>query len=372
MPSFKSWLRPEVSQLKPYSPGKPIEEVKREFGLDDVIKLASNENPLGPSPVAIEAMRNAAPDVWMYPENESPDLVNALADFYGLTPGHLVCGAGSDELLHMLCLTFLAPGTEAISGEPPFMQYVFGPQLMGAKPVLTPMPNLVQDVDAMLDAVTDRTRLIFIANPHNPCGTMLKKQDVDRLLDALPEHVLVVLDEAYYEYVDSPDYPDGVEYVKQGRNVVVTRTFSKAYGLAGLRVGYAIADPELIGYLWQVKEPFSVTRQSQVAALAALSDQDHVAKGRKLNKEGLELFCKCFDELGLFYGESYANLVLVDTKRDSKAVCTELLKRGVIVRSGEPFGLSTYIRVSTGLPEHNQRFVDTFREVLALVPPLED
>lgn len=372
MANYKPWLRPEVSSLKPYSPGKPIEEVKRELGLEDVIKLASNENPLGPSPVAIEAMRKAAPDVWMYPENESPELVQALAEFYGLTPANIVCGAGSDELLHMLCLAFLAPGSEAISGEPPFMQYVFGPQLMGAKPVLTPMPRLNQDVDLMLAAVTDKTRLVFIANPHNPCGTMVKKQDMDRLLDNLPDHVLVVLDEAYYEYVDSSDYPDGVEYLKQGRNVVVTRTFSKAYGLAGQRIGYAMADPELIGYLWQVKEPFSVTRQSQVAALAALGDQDHVAKGRKLNREGVELFCNCFDELGLFYGESYANLVLVDTKRDCKLVYNELLKRGVIVRSGEPFGLSTYIRVSTGLPEQNQRFVDTFREVFALVPPLED
>jgi len=371
MADYQELLRPAVLGLKPYSPGKPIEEVKRELGLTDVVKLASNENPLGPSPLAIKALQDTAPDVWLYPENEAPELRRALAEHWGVAPEQIVMGAGSDEILHMICLAFLGPETEAIAPDPPFMQYVFGPKLMDATLHLVPNKDLHYDLDGMLERVNERTRVIFLANPDNPTGTMITRKRLDAFLEALPDHVLVVLDEAYYEYVVSEEYPDSLEYIRQGRKVVVTHTFSKAYALAGLRVGYAIADQELIRYLWQVKEPFSVSKPAQAAALASLKDPAQVERTRKLNREGLELFMQACDELGLPYADSQANLLFIDTRRDAKQVFTEMLKRGVIVRSGDVFGMPTFIRVSTGLPEQNRRFVETLKEVLALVPEIE-
>jgi len=353
-----------VENLTPYTPGKPIEEVQREFGLTDIVKLASNENPLGPSPKAVEAIRRAAGDVWLYPDNDCYHLRAALSERLGLPGGQILLGHGSDELIHNIGLAFLAPGDEVMMCSGPFSQYEFTAKLMDGTPVYIPMKEFRYDTAAMAQRVSSRTKVVFIGNPNNPTGTIVTRQELAELLKALPDSTILVMDEAYHDYVDDPDYPDALALVRDGRRAIVLRTFSKIYGLAGLRIGYGATTPELADALERVREPFNVSSVAQAAALASLQDGDQVARTRKVNREAKDYFYNEFERLGLEYTPSYANFVWVDLGRECRPVFAELLRRGVIVRTGDAFGAPTHIRVTTGTPPQNQRFVAALEEVL--------
>lgn len=356
--------RPAIERLVPYSPGKPIEETKREFGLTDVIKLGSNENALGPSPKAMEAMRAALNTLNLYPDGAAYDLKQALSARFGLSSEQITVGNGSDELIHYLGLAYLRPGDSVVQGDPSFVRYESAAVLNEAECIKTPLKDLTHDVDAMADAADDRTRLVFLCNPNNPTGTMNTRAEVERLMDRLPRQALLVLDEAYAEYVESADYPDSIAYVREGRPVIVLRTFSKIYGIAGLRVGYGMARPDVIRAVEQVREPFNVNSLAQVGARAALDDADFVRKSRRNNADGKRFLMEGFDRLGCPYAPTEANFVFVDIGRDCRQVYNALLRKGVITRTGDIFGLPTYLRVTIGTPEENARFLRELETIL--------
>lgn len=355
-----------VTKLKPYVPGKPIEEVRREYGLTDIIKLASNENPLGPSPKAIEAMKQAVEGVGQYPDGNCFALRSAVAKHLGIGPEYLTFGAGSDEVIHEIGISLIEPGDRIIQADPTFSQYETAAVLNGCTCCKVPLVANTHDLEAIAELIDEHTKLVFIANPNNPTGTLVAHDEVEKLLAKMPERAILVLDEAYFEYSDRHDYPNGMKWVMEGRNVILLRTFSKIYGLAGLRLGYGIAKPEIIGYLEKVRQPFNVNSVAQAGAIAAIADQEHVARTKALNAEGKQYFYQEFDRLGLPYAESEANFVWVDLKKDSKWVFVEMLKRGVIIRTGDIFGMPTWARISTGASEENIRFVSALEEVLAI------
>jgi len=354
-----------ILDLVPYVPGKPIAEVKRELGIDDIIKLASNENPLGPSPRAIGAMKAAAADVGLYPEGSCFELRQAVAEHLGVPTDTLIFGSGADEVIHYIGTAFLDAGDEIVQGQPSFSQYQAAATLMNCKTNLVPLKDWTHDLEAMLAKVNERTKLFFITNPNNPTGTIVEAEQVEAVLDALPERCILVLDEAYYEYVDDPSYTRAIEWVMQGRKVIVLRTFSKIYGLAGLRVGYGIAPASIISLLERVRLPFNVSSMAQAAAIASLSDPDQVTRTREQNRRSKEYFYTELAKMGVPYTPTQANFVWVDVGRDCRQVFAELMKRGVIVRTGDPFGCPTHIRVTTGTPEQSERFIATLGEVLA-------
>lgn len=358
-------FRQTISRVNPYQPGKPISEVKRELGLEEIAKLASNENPLGPSPKALEAMGEAIKETRLYPDDECFELMNALEAHLGFPQDHLVVGRGSDEVIHMVGLAFLNPGEEVIMADPPFTLYESTAVLMDAIPVKIPMKDYTHDLPAMREAINERTKLVFIANPDNPTGTIVTQGEVEKFMEGLPENVLVAFDEAYYEYVTSPYFPNTLEYVRQGRNVVVLRTFSKIYALAGLRIGYGIAPPHIMQHIRQVRQPFNVSNVAQAAAVASLADGEQVLRSRRINEEGKRYLEEEFSRLGLNSVPSQANFILVDVGRDSVEVFQKLLREGVIVRTGEIFGLPTHIRVSIGIREENGKFISALEKVLA-------
>ena len=362
-------VRQSILKLKPYVPGKPIEEVKRELGLPadfKIIKLASNENVLGPSPAAIEAMKNAAPGVWLYPDDTCFNLKAALSNFWKLNPDYFVIGNGSDEIIHFLGQAFLdsARGDEVIFADPSFVQYKACALMADCPFHAVPLtPDYRHDLAAMKAKVNPRTKLIFIANPNNPTGTTVTRAEFENLLDGLPPHVVVVLDEAYDEYVATPDSPRALDYIEQ-HNVVALHTFSKAYALAGLRVGYGLGRPDLMQFLAQVRGPFNVNMLAQVAAIAGLADQDHIARSVEVNAAGRAQLGAAFDEMGLTYVPSQANFVLVNIGVDSQSVFNDLLRAGVIVRTGTPFGMPDWVRVTVGTSEMNEKFVAALRKVI--------
>jgi histidinol-phosphate aminotransferase len=357
--------REGILKLKPYIPGKPIEEVQREYGVESVIKLASNENPLGPSQKAVEAMKQAAEKVNIYPDGNCFALRNAVAAHLGVGPDCLSFGAGSDEVIHVIGLAFLEEGDEVLIADPTFSQYETASVLNECPCCKVALENYTHDLDAMAEQITERTKLVFIANPNNPTGTMVTHEQIENLLSKMPERATLVLDEAYTEYIERDDFPRGLEWVREGRNVIILRTFSKIYGLAGLRIGYGIARPEIISYLERVRQPFNVNSIAQAAAIASLADQDHVAKSRQLNSAGKKYFYQQFDRLGLPFAPSEGNFVWVDLNRDSVQVFRELLRRGVIIRTGDIFGMPTHARVTVGLPEENARFIAALEEVIS-------
>lgn len=361
-----------IRRLRPYVPGKPIEEVQRELGLTDVIKLASNENPLGPSPLALDAIRNAAAGAALYPEGNAPALREAVSALTQMPQDTLVFGNGSDEVLHLLALSFLAPGDEVVQGDPSFAMYELYTTQMNAVSVKVPLLDHTHDLDAMAEAITHRTRLVLVANPNNPTGTLVTQAQVDRFLARVPEDVIVVFDEAYHEYVRHADAPDLLPLVREGRrNVAVLRTFSKAYGLAGLRVGYGIMRPEIAETLNRVRSPFNVNLLAQTAASAAARDFAHLERSCALNDEGRDYFYREFRERGLPFIPSEANFVMVDTGRDSRAMFDALQRQGVIVRAGAGLGLPTFLRVSIGTMAQNRRFVSALTEALYEVALME-
>ncbi|HEY3377378.1 MAG TPA: histidinol-phosphate transaminase [Armatimonadota bacterium] len=366
----KTPYRIAIDAITPYSPGKPIDEVARELGLDpaSIIKLASNENPLGPSPLAVEAMHAHLQDVRVYPDSDSYALRHALADHIGVGADQVIIGRGSDEIMHFLSIAYLHEGDEVVMGDPPFSMYEISTKLMGATPVKVPLRDYTHDLPAMLAAITPRTKLLYIANPHNPTGTMNTEAELDAFFASVPEHVLVILDEAYYEYVTRTDYPDARKYLQAGRNVLVMRTFSKIYALAGLRVGYAFTTrAEVIHALNQVREPFNVANLAQWAAIASLQDAQQVLRSRDVNEAGKRYLYAAFERLGLPYVPTETNFILVDTKQCCKDVFQKLLRAGIIVRTGHIFGYDTMIRVTIGTAEENARFIAALDGVLNAV-----
>lgn len=354
--------RKSILNLTPYVPGKPIEEVKRELGLDDVIKLASNENPLGPSPKAIEAMNEAIGRVSQYPEGSCFELRQGLAKFLGVDPDMLIFGAGADEVIHYLGVALLEEGDEIVQGMPSFGQYKAAATLMGCATHMVPMTDWTHDLKAMLTKVNEHTKLFFVTNPNNPTGTLLSSDQIEAVLDSLPERCILVLDEAYYEYVDDLNYTRSIEWAKQGRNIIALRTFSKVYALAGTRVGYGIASKAIIDLLERVRAPFNVNLIAQAAALASLSDSDQVTRTREQNRKSKEFFYKELDKMGIPYTPTQANFLWIDVKQDCKAVFNKLLRLGVIVRTGDIFGCPTHLRVTTGTDEQNARFIEALKE----------
>lgn len=352
-----------VCDLVAYEPGKPIEETARELGLNaaEIVKLASNENPLGSSPMAQQAMADATKQMHIYPDGGGVRLRSALAEKHGLAMENIVLGNGSNEIIELLCHCFLNEGAALIAAEHAFVVYKLMATLFGANYVEVPDPNFVHDLDAMAAAVTEKTRLVFVANPNNPTGTLVGAEEIERFLDKLPEHVIAVFDEAYYEFLE--DAPDTIKYVKEGRNVVVMRTFSKAQGLAGLRIGYGMAPVSLAGILQKARQPFNTNELAQMAALASIADTGHIEATVANNKLGRDLFEKTFGEMGLEYVPSHANFVLVKVG-DGDRVFSEMLKRGVIVRAMRGYKLPEWLRISVGTPAENERCLTVLREVL--------
>ena len=346
--------RPEIADIITYSPGKTAE-----------IKLASNENPLGPSPQALAAMEEAIRQTRLYPDPTCAELRAALAEDLGVPAEWIVVGRGSDEVIHMTALAFLSPGEEVIFAVPPFALYPLSAMLMGCRQVTVPMRDYRHDLEAMADAIAPRTKMVFIANPYNPTSTIVRADEVERFMARVPDHVIVVFDQAYHEYVSDPGFPQTLQYVRDRRNVIVLHTFSKIYALAGLRVGYGIARPEIVKWLLKVQEPFNVSNVAQAAALGSLRDKEQqVRNGAQLNRECLAYLCGEFDRLGLTYAEPHANFVFVDTRMDSVELFGKLRAHGFAVRTGDIFGTPTHIRVSTGTMEQCRAFIARLEAVL--------
>jgi len=355
-----------LDALRPYVPGKPIDEVQREFGLDDVIKLASNENPFGTSPKALEAIAAAIPALRLYPDGESHDLRRALASRFAFDLEQVAIGNGADDLILQLSMAYLEDGDEVVVSRSSFGMYDIYVHAMRAELVKTPLlPGYRIDLDAAVDAITERTKIVFVCNPNNPTGTMSTAAEFGRLLDRLPDHVLCVVDEAYVEMVDSEDYPDALAVVRGGRpNVLVLRTFSKAYGLAGIRLGYGFGHPDVVGALAKVRAVFTVNALAQAAGIAALGDDAFVEETIERNRDGRRQLCAAFDRLGLEYAESHTNFVLVKIGPQALDVMDRLLRQGIIVRPMTSYELPEFLRISIGTEQQNDRLIGAIAEML--------
>ncbi len=357
--------RDEVLTINPYIPGKPIDQVQEEFGLTDIIKLASNENPLGASPRARQAMVKQVESAHIYPDGNCNVLKEGLAQHLDIAKEQLIIGNGSDEVLKFIGETFLQPDDEVIMADPTFSEYQFVSRLMGAKERLVPLQNDRHDLSEMARHLNERTKVIFICNPNNPTGTIVTQDELVAFLQDVPNDVLVVIDEAYYEYVTDTAYPASIPLLAKYSNVIITRTFSKVYGLAALRIGYGIARQEIISLLERTREPFNVNSMAQVAAVASLLDPAHVVQSTDLCEQGKSYLYDQFKRLEISYIPTEANFILFDTGQDAFAVFNQLLKRGVIVRSAHVFGMPTFIRVTVGTHDQNRRFITALEEVLA-------
>ena len=359
-------INPALSQLPVYQPGRPIEEVARELGLPaaEIIKLASNENPLGPSPAALAAMEQALQSLHLYPDGNAFYLKQRLAQKLGLTPAHLILGNGSNEIIEFVGHALMTPESEVVVSEFCFAVYPIVTHLFGAKLVQVPAKDYGHDLEAMLRAITPKTRVIFVANPNNPTGTLLAASPILHFLRQVPAHVLLAMDEAYLEYLDQPC--DLLPFVRDGQhpNLLLMRTFSKTYGLAGLRLGYGVGHPEFVAALEKVRQPFNINALVQAGALAALDDVEHLKRTRKNNAEGLRLFVQACAELKRRFVPSAANFILVHVD-DGQRVFAQLQKRGVIVRPMNGYGLPEWIRISVGTPAENTRCLAALKEVLA-------
>jgi len=353
--------------LPVYQPGKPIEEVKRELGLEQVIKLASNENPFGCSEKVKEAIINELHQTNIYPDGAAVQLTEAVARHLGVGTDQLLFGAGSDEVILMIARAFLVPGDETIMADQTFPQYKHNAEIEGAVCVEVPLVEGTHDLEGMLSRVTERTKIVWVCNPNNPTGTMVTHARLSSFLQRIPPRVLVVLDEAYVEYVTDPDFPDSLSLLKQYKNVVLLRTFSKIYGLASLRIGYAVGHPEVIRNINQVREPFNTSRFAQAAALAAIQDQAFIEECRNRNAEGIRYLNEQFQRLGLRAFPAHGNFIMVDVERPAKQVFEGLLRKGVIVRDGYRL-YPTWIRVTVGSRSQNEAFIHALQQVLSDIP----
>ena len=352
-----------IAALSPYVPGKPVDELERELGIKNSIKLASNENPLGPSPLAVQALgKEVMHGLNRYPDGGAFYLRTALGKHLGVAPECVILGNGSNELLDIAVKTFMQPGDEAVMAWPSFVVYPMAVQAQGCTGVRVPLVDLRHDLQAMADAITDKTRIVFIANPNNPTGTINSAREFDAFMKRVPEGVLVVVDEAYFEYVDAPDYADSMLHFRDGRDILILRTFSKAYGLAGLRIGYGVSRPEVLAAMNRIREPFNTSTPAQAAALAALDDRGHLDKSRKANAEGRAFLAGELKDLGLAPAPTQANFVFIPlgAGRDAGEMYNALLRQGVIVRPMGPEAL----RVTIGTMAENRAFIAALKKIL--------
>ena len=356
-------VRKSVKKLKAYVPGKGKEEAKK-LGAKEIIKLASNENPLGPSPKALKMIEKRLRDASVYPDQYALEVKNALSKRLGVQNNNLIIGNGSDEIMQMAGAAFLSAGDEVIISENTFSTYEYVATLFDAQPVFVPLKNHTYDLAAMADKVTERSKLIFLCNPNNPTGTIFSGAELEGFLSVLPKGIIVVMDEAYCEYVGSKSYPNSFKYIKEGKNVIILRTFSKICGLAGLRVGYGIAKPEIIKYLNMVKLPFNVNRMAIAGAIGAMGDNAFIKKSIKLNKEGKKYLYKELKALGLKYVETEANFICFETEKPADILFMELMRKGIIVRPLTSFGMPSSIRVTVGTKKQNKKFIAALKTFL--------
>ena len=353
-----------ILKVAPYVPGKPIEEVKRELGLKDVVKLASNENPYGPSRRVLAALTKASRQINRYPDGACFYLRQALAKRLKIDENQLIFGNGSDEIIVLAVRAFVRAGEEVVIAKPSFLIYEIASLIEGAVVRAVPLKNFRYDLEGMKASITPKTKIVFIGNPDNPAGTYIPKNELKEFLNAVSENILVFIDEAYFEYVNAKDYPDGINFLKTHKNVVVTRTFSKMYGLAGLRIGYGIGDPSIIGVLDRLREPFNVNALAQAAAIACLEDQKYYRGIAKSVERERKFLYAAFKKLGVHYETSFTNFILLKVNGDSTSVAKALLKKGIIIRDMNVWGLKNYIRVTIGSSKENKLLIKALTEVL--------
>ncbi len=361
---FAALANAGIRGLSPYQAGKPIEELQRELGLDHIVKLASNENPLGPSPRVLEACAQAAQSLTLYPDSNGFELKRALSERFDIAPEQITLGNGSNDLLDLIARVFLAPGTSSVFSQYGFIVYPIATQACGARAIVAPARDWGHDLDAMAAAIAPDTRLVFIANPNNPTGTRVSRAALVRFLEQVRDDVVVVLDEAYTEYVDDPDFPNGLELIDRFPNLVVTRTFSKAYGLAGLRVGYSVSHPQVADLLNRVRAPFNVNSLALAAALAALADGDYLQRTVEINRSGLGQLAEGLGRLGIPYIPSVGNFITAEMPDDALPIYQKLLQQGVIVRPLLPYQMPRHLRISVGLPAENDTCLRALKQVL--------
>lgn len=363
---MKPCVPEHIASLVPYPPGKPLEELEREYGISDSIKLASNENPLGASPKGVDAIAHAFSKLHRYPDGSGYHLRRRLSEKFGLPFDGIVLGNGSNEIIELIIRAFLRPADEVILPAPSFLVYKLAVQTMGGCAVAVPLRDMTIDLNATLAAVSAKTRIIFINNPNNPTGTLVRKRDFEAFLDRVPPEVIVILDEAYIEFVRDPDTPSGFECVaRKGPYVAVLRTFSKAYGLAGLRIGYGVMDPSMADYVNRVRQPFNTGALAQVAALAALDDEAFVRETLRVVWDGLGFLYREVERLGLRYLPTQSNFFLIEVPFDARRVFDAMLRKGVIIRAMNAYGLNRHIRINAGLREENERFIQALGQTLA-------
>ena len=364
MTKYAHLVRRGILDLQPEIPEKSIETLREEFGAEDVVRLSLNETTMGPSPLALEAIRRESEVVQYYPEGSSTELRRKIANKLGIDPDMVIVSFGADNVIMLIGQAFLDSGDEVILADLSFPTYLTMIRIMQAIPVRVPLKDFANDLDAVADRITKKTKLIFITNPHNPTGCVTTRKEVERFLSKIPEHVIIVLDEAYFDYVVSSDYPSSLDYLNGDQPVIGLRTFSKLAGLAGARVGYAMAEPEIIGHLMRVVEPYGMCCLSQAAALASLDDGEHREKVLALTRAGRELFHRCFDEMGLSYSRSETNFVFVKVGQDAGTVYQKMRAKGVIIRPIKGWSTGDYIRISIGTPGQNERCIQVLKEVL--------
>lgn len=352
-----------IRSLIPYEPGKPIEEVEREYGISGSVKLASNENPLGPSPRALAVLRERLPELHLYPDGDCFYLKRALAQKLGVQPDRLIFGNGSNEIIELAARTFMRPGDEAVMAEQAFVVYELIVQAVGGKRKTVPLKNFTHDLAAIADAVTPQTRLVFLANPNNPTGTIYRRRDWQAFLERISPDVLVIVDEAYFEYVEEADYPNSLDYHARHPAILTLRTFSKLYGLAGLRIGYGIGAKSVIALMQRVRQPFNVNAPAQWAALAALDDNEHVQRSLGVNQQGVKYLQTEFARLGLSYVPSQANFILVRVGNGPE-VFQRLLQQGVIVRPMVGYKFPEHVRVTVGTMAQNQKLIGALERLI--------
>ena len=358
-----------VRALQPYQPGKPLDELEREYGVKEAVKLASNENPLGPNPRVIKVIQDELADITRYPDGNGFALKKALADKHHVQINQVTLGNGSNDLLELITRAFVTPEHEVLFSQHAFAVYPIVTQAVGAKAVIVPAKNWGHDLDAMAEAISDKTRVIFIANPNNPTGTWLQQAELQAFLDKVPSHALVVLDEAYFEFASdarmhADGYPNGIEWLGRYPNLIVTRTFSKAYGLAGLRAGYSLSHADISNILNRVRQPFNMNSLALAAAVEALSDYEYLDKGIETNANGMQQYIDAFNSMGLSYIPSVGNFICVDVNKVAAPVYDAMLYEGVIVRPVANYEMPNHLRISIGTEKENQRCIAALKKVL--------
>ncbi len=372
-PPFIRLILKHVLEIPPYVPGKPIEEVEREFGIKNAVKLASNENPLGPSPKALEAVRKAMDGLHRYPDGSGIRVREALARRWNVDPDNVILGNGSDEIIELTMRIFMKPGGHLISPKPSFLMYEIAGRALGCEVTQVPLRDFTMDLEAMIDAIRDETRLLILCQPNNPTGTSARRKDFERFLERAPRHVPVLLDEAYGDFIRDPEAFHGRDYLDDTPQLIILRTFSKAYGLAGIRIGYGLAHRDLVACLNRVRPPFNTNSLAQAAALAALDDDDFLQETLELTWRGLDFLGESMDRLGFSWIPSQTNFMLIQVG-NGRSAYEHLLRKGIIVRPMDGYGLPDYIRVNTGRPEENLRFVEGLKQTVqeGIVSPLRE